>query len=260
MKNLNLSFLNNITDDEKILLNQIADWVYLSENKFFTKYSFFFNEKQISLCEKVLASLKCDNYRLYGGFDKAKRKVLCIYSPYDTVENDDFPIVPLLFKYRTCDNLSHRDFLGSLMALNISRNTIGDIVVSEGCTQIFVYNTVADLVENSISKIGRIGVSINRDKCDSLITKDSFEEITGTVASLRLDCIMCLALHLSREKARNVIATKEINVNYLTVNKPDFILKENDEFSVRGFGKFILESVSGLTKKNRYHIKLQKYI
>ena len=84
--------------------------------------------------------------------------------------------------------------------------------------------------------------------------------IEGTVASFRLDCIFALALKTSREKARTIISSKEVNINYFPVNKPDYLLKENDVFSIRGFGKFRFESINGSTKKNRIHITLKKYI
>ena len=260
MKKLNLSFLGNLSDGEKILLNQVADWVYLAENKYIAKYSFFLNEKEVSLCERLLASLKYENYMFWGGCENSKRKILCVYSRYDVISNDDFPIVPLVFRYRTADTLSHRDFLGSLMALNIARNTVGDIIVSDGCAQVFVYNTVVQLIVENVSKIGRIGVNIEKDKRINITTNDSFEEITGTVSSLRLDCILGLILRVSREKSRTIISTKEIIVNYMTVNRPDYILKENDVFSIRGYGKFLFESINGVTKKNRFHVRLKKFI
>lgn len=260
MNDLNLSFLGNIYDDDKILLDKINDWVYLAENKYITKFSFFLNEKQVMLCEKVLKSLKFENYKFYGGCDESERKVLCIYSQYDEISNDDFPIEPITFKYRQHDKLSHRDFLGALMSLNISRNTIGDINISDGCAVVFIYNTVSQLALESISKIGRVGVTVTEGASEDVHNSKLFQEIAGTVASLRIDCIIALALRVSREKARTIISSKGIDVNYLTVNKPDFLLKEKDKFSVRGYGKFLFDSINGKSQKNRFHITLKKYI
>lgn len=260
MNDLNLSFLNNINDEDKILLNQISDWIYLAENKYITKFSFFLNEKQVMLCEKVLKSLKFKNYKFYGGCDEAERKVLCIYSQYDEINNDDFPIEPLTFKYRPHDKLSHRDFLGVLMSLNVARNTVGDIKISNGCAVVFLYNTVSQLALESISKIGRVGVTVSEGASVVVPNIKSFQEITGSVASLRIDCIIALALRVSREKARTIILSRGIDVNYLTVNKPDFLLREKDKFSVKGYGKFLFDSVNGISQKNRFHITLKKYI
>lgn len=259
MKNLNLSFFNNLSNEDRILLNHIGDFVNLATEKYITKFSFFLNQKQCALCEKLLKSLKFDNFKLYGGYDDAERKILCVFSDYDHITYDDFPIKSLVFRYSNNVGLTHRDILGSLMSLNISRETIGDIIVSDDRAVVFVYDTISDLIKNDITKIGRTGVAVSEESID-LKKEQSFEVIEGTVASFRLDCIFALALKTSREKARTIISSKEVNINYFPVNKPDYLLKENDVFSIRGFGKFRFESINGSTKKNRIHITLKKYI
>lgn len=260
MKDLNLSFINNLDEDDKILLNHVGDMVLSARNNYITKYTFFLNEKQCVLCETVLRSLSFDNYRFYGGYDDAQRRVLCVASQYESVDNGDYPIVALKIEYRSNDKLSHRDILGSLMSLNIARNTVGDIVVGEGSAVVFVYKSVSELILNNITKIGRVGVSISVAEDLSVNIVRSFQEITGTVASMRLDCVLALALHLSREKAREVISSKEVLVNYFRVKKSDFQLNENDEFSVRGFGKYRIASINGVSQKNRIHITINKYV
>ena len=260
MKNLNLSFLKNLDDEDKILLNRVADWIQIAENKYFCKYSFLLDERQIQLCEQLFASLKCNNFTFYGGYDTATRKVLCVYPEYDIPGNDDFPIDSLLFKYKKEYNLSHRDFLGSLMSLNIARNTIGDIVVGEGCTQVYVYNTITDLIIDNISKIGRVGVSIQKVDSELVKAQVNFEEISGTVASLRIDCVLSLALHQSREKVKAIINSRGVVINHIINYNADTALKDGDIFSVKGFGKFIFKSTNGVSKKNRFHITLFKYL
>lgn len=260
MKNLNLSFLNNITDEDKILLNQIAEWAFSAENRYLKKFSFFLDERQISICDQVLKSLKYSNYRFYGGYEYADRKILCVYSEYDKAEKEDFPIIPLAFKYNDSYELSHRDFLGSLMSLNISRNTVGDIIVGKGCAQVFVFDTVSDLILSEVSKIGRVGVNIESNSILAVSNSPEFKEINGTVASLRLDCIVSLALHISREKAKALIISKNVAVNHVTINGTDTLLNLGDVFSIHGYGKFILKSLNGVSKKNRFHVTLNKYV
>lgn len=260
MKKLNLSFLKNITDEEKILLNQVADWTLIVENRYLKKYSFFLDERQSDLCERVLNSLKFSSYSFYGGHTEAIRRILCVYPEYDIAQQEDFPIKSLLFKYKNEYTLSHRDFLGALMSLNIARNTIGDIIVGEGCTQIYVYETVCDMICESISKIGRIGVSIEQSESEQIKSDLKYEKLSGTVASLRLDCILSLALHISREKAKAIILSKGAVVNHMITYSTDTILNAGDIFSVRGFGKFVFESINGVSKKNRFHITLNKFV
>ena len=255
-----LPFLMGLNDEDKILMNHIMDMKYIVEKNYLPKYTFFLNEKQIALSQKMLRFEKFKNFLYYGGYDDAERKVLCLYSEYDDIDIEDYPIVPITFSYRKTDKLSHRDFLGSLMSLNITRNTIGDIIVTDSSTVVFLYSSVADIVLNDISKIGRTGVKVNTGYDIDLCNIKKYQIITGTVASLRLDCILSLALKISREKSRAIISESEITVNYLPVCKANYVLKENDIFTVRGFGKFIFAEINGTTKKDRIYVTIKKFI
>ena len=154
----NFSFLTDITDDDKRLLSRFLDWTEMAEEKYITKHSAFLDERQCRLCEKVMASVKYENYLLWGGYEGAERKMLCVYPQYGD-ENiiESFPMQAVTFRFRLEDKLSHRDFLGSLMALGITRGCVGDILVNSGSASVFVKDTVVRDVLG-ISKIGRVGV------------------------------------------------------------------------------------------------------
>ncbi|MGN1133844.1 MAG: RNA-binding protein [Oscillospiraceae bacterium] len=256
----NFPFLIGLNDEDNILINHIVDMMGIVEKDYLPRYTLFLNEKQATLCQKLLEYEKFNNFEFYGGYDDAERKVLCLYPEYDHINIDDYPIVPITFMYRKSDKLSHRDFLGALMSLNIARNTIGDIVISDGKSVVFSYSTVAQMIVNEVSKIGRIGVKASIG-CDIALNNiKKYQLISGTVASLRLDCVLSLALKTSREKARKIIEESEIAVNYLPVSKTNYLLKEKDIFTVRGFGKFVFEEINGTTKKDRIYITIKKFV
>lgn len=259
MEHLNLSFLGELSDNERILLNQVSQWAEYTEEKYTQKYSFFLDERQKYLCESVLRSIGFENYFFFGGYNNSKRAVLGLFPPYCTPEKESFPISVLTFKYRKADELTHRDFLGSFMAQGIMRNTVGDILVSIGQSAVFVYDTVCSTIEN-ITKVGRVGVTVNRGFDESIVPVQTFSDITGTVASLRLDCLLSLALRISREKAAATIKSTGAEVNCVMVYSGDRHLSEGDEFSVRGFGKFVFFKVGAVSKKERIHVTLKKYI
>lgn len=259
MRPLDLSFLGELSDEERILLNRVAQWAEYCKDKYTEKYSFFLDERQKYLCESVLRSIGFENYLFFGGCDNAKRTVLGLFPPYVTPSEESFPISALTFKYRKADELTHRDFLGSFMAQGIMRNTVGDILVSEGETAVFVYDTVCSTIE-SIKKVGRVGVTVTQGFDKSFTPVQNFLEITGTVASLRLDCLLSLALRISREKASAIIKSTGAEVNCITVNSGDRRISEGDVFSVRGFGKFIFCKAGAVSKKERIHVTIKKYI
>lgn len=145
------------------------------------------------------------------------------------------------------------------MHLGIKREMVGDIVIDEGIAQIALLKTVEDLVTSEIRKIGNAGVKYNERFPGILKKLQNFKEISGTVASLRLDGVVGLGLNLSRSKTAAIIKGNGIEVNSIPKYDCSLILNEGDVFSVRGYGKFKLSEISGITKKGRIHITVLKY-
>ena len=122
-----------------------------------------------------------------------------------------------------------------------------------------VSDSVKDVVISNISKIGSVGVRVCDDVPVKLEKNENFKELSGTVASMRLDGVISFALNISRSKAAGLINGIGAEVNYFLKNDCSFQLSEGDVFSVKGYGKFRLEEISGVTKKGRIHITVLKY-
>ncbi len=251
-----------LSDDDKILSRRVFDWINLSKNKYTVKYSAFLDIHQLEVCKSVLSYMNFNNYSFYGGYENAARIILGVFPPYSDFENNtDFPIKPVLFLYRTDDELSHRDFLGALMGLQIRRDMIGDILVNNNKCLIFLNESIYSFVINNVRKIGSAGVKISDDiNSFDFNIKDSFKNINGTVSSLRLDCIISLVTKLSREKSLVLIKSGSVKVNYVDINNASYVLKENDCFSARGYGKYFFKSINGMSKKNKYCIEIDKFV
>ncbi|MGN0620929.1 MAG: RNA-binding protein [Porcipelethomonas sp.] len=248
----------NPSDDEKALSARIDDMLRASGRRG-AVYSSFMDERQCAVSEKLLKERFSENYRFFGGYDNAQRKVLCVYDDYFMPEDKEFPVSPVTFSYRRSYTLTHRDFLGALMGLRLRRDALGDIIVGTGMAQVFVLSSVKEVVLSEITKIGPVGVEAD-DNCEILLSAEqNFREITGTVASLRLDSVLSLSLGKSRTQTAQIISSAEVRVNFFPVSDRSYEMKQGDIFSVRGFGKFRLEKVSGVTKKGRIHIAVLKY-
>ncbi|MDE7290085.1 MAG: hypothetical protein K2N71_11390 [Oscillospiraceae bacterium] len=68
-----------------------------------------------------------------------------------------------------------------------------------------------------------------------------------------------MAAGISREKSAMLIKGGSVSVMYSVETAASCQLSEGDIFSVRGHGKFVLYSVNGRTKKDRFHITVKKY-
>lgn len=253
-----------MTNDE-FFNKRLEDMFLYVDRKVSLRYTSFLDESEVAQAVHYIYSVNKlysqVGYSLWGGFESAKRKILCVYNTCLEPSLDEFPIKIIQFEYNSkFSKLSHRDFLGSIMALQIKRNSIGDIIVGNDKTQMIVGSSVSNLILSEVNRIGGMGVTTSIVDTVSLEVQQNFKDIFGTVPSLRLDCIIGLALNISRSKALRIVKSKMVTVNYFEQSSQDFLLNPNDVFSVKGFGKYILTSVSEPTKKNRFHIVIKKYL
>lgn len=243
----------------KLFIAHIDDMLRLSEKTCAARFSAFLSEAEAVLAEKYLRWCGNTNYLLYGGYGGAQRVVLGVFPGFSEPDPKEFPIAAVRFFGRAVGGLSHRDYLGSLMALGITRSSVGDIICSEEEAFALLLPAAADMALG-IEKIGRAGVKTELADTSGLERNDSFAEISGTVASLRLDSVLGTALRLSREKACRLIRSGSVSVNHAVTESVSEILSEGDVLSVRGFGRFILDTVGGRTSKDRLHITVKKYL
>ena len=157
--------------------------------------------------------------------------------------------------------LSHRDYLGSILALGISRDVVGDIaVVGEHTAVVFVADSIAPYILSSLERIGRDKVKL------SLITPDEgfkiprrYESLVVPVASNRLDCLVASLTGLSRADAKSLITTGMVELSYRVIQSPDEDFSEDDVVSIRGYGKYVVDSFGGLTRSGRTRVSVRKY-
>ncbi|MDE5583465.1 MAG: RNA-binding protein [Ruminococcus sp.] len=249
-------------DSEKFFYARLRDMVNQCERNTAGVFSDFLDERQSAQaeewCRRNTGGL---GYRLYGGYDKAMRKMLAVYPDYyEDYIDEDFPMRCVTFTYRKEDKLTHRDFLGTFMGMRLKRETIGDIITGEGMAQVFMTEIASRLVMTTVAKIGKIGVKCYGDRPFEMEVKQEFTDINGTVASLRLDCIVSLATGKSRGDSATLIRSEKVEVNHFPVKSVSAEIRENDIISVRGFGRFILSEVGATTKKDRIHITVKKFV
>ncbi len=255
-------FYNCLDDEDKYFVKKINDWIEKSEQSYILKYSDFLDSSKIKICKELFSFKSYNNYKLFGGYTNAERVMLCIYSEYCTVKDTDFPCVALEFDFRKCDKLSHRDFLGCLMNLQIKREMIGDIIINDGKAIVFVSEKISQFTLQNVSKVGSVGVNLNIATSDlnDLKSDVKYLDISGTISSYRLDCIVSFVTKLSREKSSAIVKSGSVKVNYNTVENVSSILNSGDIFSIKGYGKFLIGESTGMTKKGRYNIVIKKYV
>ena len=248
-----------MNSENALLIARLEDVIKASAKKQFPSFIGFLNEQEISLLLQHLKKSKINNYRFFGGYENSDRCLLGV-SFGDYIEDYYYPITGISFKYKAEFKLTHRDFLGSLMGLGLKREAIGDILVGDGYTVVFVKDEIKKYVISQIQKVGSVGVSVEEWDGYTLPVKNDFENISCTVSSARLDNIVSALVPLSREKSATIIKQGMVFVNSVLTDNVSHIVKPADKISIRGKGKFIISEFSGLTKKGRLKLIVQKYI
>ena len=159
-------------------------------------------------------------------------------------------------------NLSHRDYLGAVLGLGIERDAIGDIAVQDEHRAIlFCPRTIGAFLMTELTKVGSDTVRCSECKIDEGFTDGKkYRPISDTVASPRLDCVVAALCNLSREAAQGAVRSGLVEVDFEPEERVDALLEPPITVSVRGYGRFILRSFDGETKKGRLRLKADQLV
>lgn len=218
----------------------------------------FLNETQVKEAESIAKRFK-SNYFFWGGYKDALRLIFGVFPEESIPDCKSFPVIALYISFSTRYKISHRDFLGALMSLGLSRDTIGDILVGDGVCVMFVKSDIAEFIKLNLLLVGNIRVNFVSSEGIELPHEDRFESISKTVVSPRLDAVVSSIANISRNKAVELIKQNKVTVNHRQINSLSAIICEGDILSIRGKGKFIIDELGSLTRKKRIKLLVRKY-
>ena len=180
----------------------------------------------------------------------------------DSAETVRGAVCPVLVKGSGFRELSHRDYLGSVLGLGLERDAIGDILMPDAHSAILLTDTrVGDFLTTQMEKVATDTVRVSRlPEGTALTGTRRLQPITDTVASERLDCVVAALCNLSREKAQMAVKSGLVELDYEAVEDCSATVDAPAVISVRGFGKFAVHSFDGTTRKGRIRLAAGKYI
>jgi len=251
--------------EDRMLLAKILDRAEQTRNRNIPAATDFLSPQQQMMALDLLrlAGIPEMGFARLGGYEGAERNLL-LFLP-DWLEAEDAvsqsPIRCLRASFRPEDKLNHRDFLGSLMGMGIVREKLGDILVGTDSADLMVLDTVADFLLQSWDSAGRAKLKVAEiAPLHVHIPVAQVQEVRDTVSSLRLDAVASTGFRMARGKAAELIGSGRVQVNWRECTKPDKLLSAGDTVSARGFGKFELTEVGGVTRKGRTSIVLKRYV
>ena len=210
-------------------------------------------------------------YILCGGFDEAERQTAVFLPSWLDAETfraqeEEAPQIVACLKIspaaaKFADALTHRDYLGALMNLGITRGQIGDILIdrSDSSAYVFAFKDMADFICSELARVRHTTVIPREFSPSTCTVRPEFEIRDGSVASPRLDAVLSFVCRLARGKAQELIEREAVIVDGQIALSGAHELKEGSRVSVRGFGKFVFMGSRGTTKKGRNYIEVKIY-
>jgi len=242
--------------EDGIFLSKMRDVARLCDKYRTAKFSKFLDSREQAVLERngIYGTL-------FGGYIDAERKILGVFPDWQETDFSLFPIDVLRVTKKGEGDLSHRQYLGTVLSLGIERDKVGDILADDDGAYIFLCSDISEFVRENLSKVGRIGVFAEYADMESLkLPEKKFEETECVAASLRLDAVLAGLLGKSRNETKNLILSGRVSVNHFEVQKTDFLINEEDLLSIRGFGRARLCKIGAKTRSDRVHLTFKKYI
>ena len=252
--------------EERILLARVLDKLELARSRGVPACTPFLSPGEQASVTDLLNARGNPRHLFWGGYPGSERNI-CFF-PADWQEEDgvlsdpEGPLTALQASFPGGASLTHRDILGSLMGLGVTREVLGDILLPRpGLCQTVVLREAAPILLSQWEGAGRYKVSLSEIPLQQLTPKPAqVKTIRDTVATPRLDAVVASGFSLSRGKAAALIASGKVSLNHRECLKADRQVAEGDVLTCRGLGKCVIKEVPGQSKKGRTMLVIERYV
>lgn len=255
-----MSIYQHFRPEEKDFIDQVLNWRQYVEDSYAPKLTDFLDPREQKIVNIIIGQNTDVLVAFSGGTKAAERKRALLYPSYYEVEQEDFQLSLQNIEYaKKFVTIEHPQVLGSIMSLGLSRSKFGDILIKDGVVQLIICKEIEDYIRLQLDSIGKAKVSLSPIVWEKAIAQEEeWAETSTTLSSLRLDATIAAIYNISRQKAQGYIAASHVKVNWGTVENISFTCEEGDVISVRGYGRSVIKSLEGKTKKDKWRIVIGK--
>lgn len=252
--------------EERVLLARVLDKLELAQSRGVPAHTPFLSPGERASVTDLLNAWGRPRHLFWGGCEGAERTI-CAFLP-DWQEAEDFladpegPLAAVEGEFPKNAAPGHRDILGSLMGLGLTREKLGDILLpEEGRCQVVVLREAVPILLSQWEGAGRWKVKLREIPLSDLAPRPAqVKTIRDTVAAPRLDAVLAAGFSLSRSKAAAYISAGKVAVNHRDCLKGDKQVEEGDVLTCRGLGKCVVKEVPGQSRKGRTMLVLERYV
>lgn len=246
--------------EDKLLLARIWDKYEQMDRRGIPTATVFLSPREQAMAQALLntAGIRGD-FRFDGGFPDAERKRLVFLPDWAEDSGEELAFFRAAF-HGTDNTLTHRDILGSLMGLGITREMVGDILISEHSADVVAAPQLAEHLMREWDSAGRVRLTVSQIEREELVMpKVRITQVSDTVSSMRLDAVVSAAFSMSRGKAAELIAAGRVSLDHTPCVKSDKAVGQNSTITARGYGKAVVRDCSRVSKKGRVILILDRY-
>ena len=258
--------LKGFSDEaERLLFAKVLDQIELCRRRYTPTFTEFMDRAKCGRYLERLKTIREVTILPFGGAEECERMMLGMFPTEEDAVWESFPIQTLHIEKKNKkfgqSDLSHRDYLGSILGLGIERSKIGDILLVEDDVYCFVENDISDYIISAMDKVSKTYVKVTPIAGDTIATLPKRTQPKRVnVASMRLDAVAGEVFHLSRGTVQQLIKAEKAQVNWSEVTSTSHLVKAEDLISIRGHGRFLVGEVTGKTKKDRICLEVELYI
>ncbi len=256
--------------DSDLLKKRLAELARKAYERNMYVYTDFLGLAEQSLLHEMERELQYAGIQLQGmpeladDMDITERKIARFGREEQIGYTEPFPIAALWIRppqKKFAQDLTHRDFLGSLMNLGVERNRLGDLFVQDKEAILFCQEGVADFLMEELTRVRHTDVlcSFAPEEIVSTISLAKPEERVLQVSSGRIDACISRLYNMSRNDSLELFKQGKVYVNGKLCESNSYLLKEKDAVTARGFGKFIFQGVTGQSKKGKLCVTVAVY-
>ena len=252
--------------EERVLLARVLDKLEQSQSRGVPAHTPFLSPGEQASVADLLNAWGRPRHLFWGGYPDSERRVCLFLADWqeedDILQDPEGPLAAVQAKFPADASLTHRDILGALMGLGVTREVLGDILLPQpGLCQVAVLREAAPILLSQWEGAGRYKVRLSEISLQQLTPKPAqVKTIRDTVASPRLDAVLAAGFSLSRSRAAALIASGKAAVNHRECLKADRQVEEGDVLTCRGLGKCVVREVPGQSKKGRTMLVLERYL
>lgn len=211
----------------------------------------YFLTKFLDLNQQAIIKSIHPDVNFFGGYVNSEMKRAISY-------DGDFQIKSYEIVYdKRFKEINHRNILGSVLALGIQKDNIGDIIVADK-TYIFIASEIKDYIELNM-KVNNLEVELIEVNCVNMEYYPQLTEKKVFANSIRLDNIVSNVYNCSRNESKTLVTKGLVRVNHKLITNPSHSLKVEDLVSVRKKGRFKLLEIIGTSRKDKIILNIGIY-